>query len=446
MRRQPFAEVFDATPRTRLHPVPPIGVGTGGVESLTGYVARLAYAHRISVGTLFREVFEPWLREAGLFTASVTLNNRLSEEEVQPIDVQPSWTPMIEQLTGQRSLSELTVSGWRGVITERRLVRGQAAYCAWCFAADLENGGPYERLSWRLSSVESCSAHRRSLLMRCWKCGWLRPALGPWSVPGYCTHCWCWLGRRRAESVPQEVPSKWSTMRTSLIEEALGGRTAEPIPRGALRESFKAALSLTGGNQTAVSRMLGLRAKSNMTSWLGRTLAPSFDTAVRLAAASGADLTSVLAGRPAFDVRPRFQPPAAKGRRDLDWPDIGRHLGRELQRSEARSLGAVARDLDIASQELKKHFPDLSTVLIDRHRALRRQRSEKRLIRLVETVERTVRDLQASGVYPSARSVEAALPTGINLREAALQTAWRRATGASGPRTSDRSAIQDGKA
>jgi TniQ len=438
--------VFDATPRTRLHPLPPIGVGTGRVESLTGYIARLAYAHRISMGTLFREVFEPALRESGLFTASVTLNNRLSEEEVQPIDVKPSWVPLIEELTGQHGLSDLTVSGWREVITERRLVRGQAAYCARCFAADLTTDGPYKRLSWRLSAVESCSAHGLSLLIRCWKCGSLRPPLGPWSVPGYCTHCWSWLGRRRADSVPQEVPSKWTTLRTSLVEEALAARTTELSPRGAFRESLKAALSLTGGNQAAVSRMLGLRAKSNVTNWLGRSLAPSLDTTVRLAAATGADLASILAGRPSFDVRPRVQPPMAKGRRALDWPGVGRHLARELRRSEARSLGAVARELEIARQELKKYFPDLSNALIDRHKVVRRRRSEERTSRLVETVERIVRDLQAAAVYPSARAVEAALPNGIDLREAPLRAAWQRATGASRLRRLDGSSTQEDKA
>jgi hypothetical protein len=37
-------------PRSQLYSLQPVGVGTGLVESLTGYVARLAEAHTVSVG------------------------------------------------------------------------------------------------------------------------------------------------------------------------------------------------------------------------------------------------------------------------------------------------------------------------------------------------------------------------------------------------------------
>ena len=37
-------------PRSRLYALEPIGVGTALVESLSGYVARLAEAHSVSVG------------------------------------------------------------------------------------------------------------------------------------------------------------------------------------------------------------------------------------------------------------------------------------------------------------------------------------------------------------------------------------------------------------
>ena len=43
-------------PRTVLYSIKPIGVGTALVESLTGYVARLAEAHSVSVGNLVGSV------------------------------------------------------------------------------------------------------------------------------------------------------------------------------------------------------------------------------------------------------------------------------------------------------------------------------------------------------------------------------------------------------
>jgi hypothetical protein len=43
----------DLPPCSRLYPLEPIGVGTPLVESLTGYIARLAEAHCVSTGVLY---------------------------------------------------------------------------------------------------------------------------------------------------------------------------------------------------------------------------------------------------------------------------------------------------------------------------------------------------------------------------------------------------------
>ena len=40
------------TARSRLYSVAPVGIGTVFVESLSGYVERLAVAHAVSVGSL----------------------------------------------------------------------------------------------------------------------------------------------------------------------------------------------------------------------------------------------------------------------------------------------------------------------------------------------------------------------------------------------------------
>lgn len=45
-------------PRSRLYSLEPLGIGTPYVESLTGYVSRLADAHAVSIGNLVgRELF-----------------------------------------------------------------------------------------------------------------------------------------------------------------------------------------------------------------------------------------------------------------------------------------------------------------------------------------------------------------------------------------------------
>ena len=57
MRTQPVFDSWDCTPpilppRSRLYAIEPMGIGTPFVESLSGYVSRLADAHAVSVGNL----------------------------------------------------------------------------------------------------------------------------------------------------------------------------------------------------------------------------------------------------------------------------------------------------------------------------------------------------------------------------------------------------------
>ena len=64
-----MSEELDLTPptlppRSRLYHLEPIGIGTGGVECLTGYTARLAAAHSVSLVKLFALEYVPRVSQA----------------------------------------------------------------------------------------------------------------------------------------------------------------------------------------------------------------------------------------------------------------------------------------------------------------------------------------------------------------------------------------------
>jgi hypothetical protein len=50
-------------PRSHLYHLAPVGMGSALVESLTSYVARLADAHDVSIGTLVTREVLPKVRE-----------------------------------------------------------------------------------------------------------------------------------------------------------------------------------------------------------------------------------------------------------------------------------------------------------------------------------------------------------------------------------------------
>ena len=72
-------QIWDAQPpsmppRSNLYPLPPAGIATGEVESLTSYLSRLATAHTVSTWALLRGEIGP-----RLFECDTVLRYRLGE-------------------------------------------------------------------------------------------------------------------------------------------------------------------------------------------------------------------------------------------------------------------------------------------------------------------------------------------------------------------------------
>src|SRR5215472_11569950 len=67
---------------TRLYSLPPIGIGTPMVESLTGYLVRLAEAHCVSAGVLYRKEIQPVAGKGNIFTFRPTTDEGYSTHTV----------------------------------------------------------------------------------------------------------------------------------------------------------------------------------------------------------------------------------------------------------------------------------------------------------------------------------------------------------------------------
>jgi hypothetical protein len=106
-------------PRSRLYHLAPIGLGTPYVESLTGYVARLAEAHNVSTRTLVVRELLPLLGRCHL---SKAVNSSLSSfwtGGVRAVNgirtLAGDWRRVLQDLTGRRDLHFLTLLTWAEV-------------------------------------------------------------------------------------------------------------------------------------------------------------------------------------------------------------------------------------------------------------------------------------------------------------------------------------------
>lgn len=178
-------------PTTRLYSLSPIGVGTPMVESLTGYIARLAEAHCVSTGLLYWKEIKALAGKGNIFSFRVTGDGGYSTHTINGHGSPAAdFVRVMEVLTGRRDLRYLTLLTWAQVLPGHSLLRRWRAWCERCFQAWLQAKQPiYEPLLWTMHAVNLCPYHRCKLRDTCPYCA---RRIGPldWrSRPGYCSRC-----------------------------------------------------------------------------------------------------------------------------------------------------------------------------------------------------------------------------------------------------------------
>src|SRR5437867_11595386 len=105
--------------RSYLYSLPPIGIGTPAVESLTGYVARLAEAHAVGAGTLVNHVLLPRIPLTnGLFAGQPhsTSRGQWGFEEVHSLNgggvCARQWVLLLEEVPGDVGLVLVMLRPW----------------------------------------------------------------------------------------------------------------------------------------------------------------------------------------------------------------------------------------------------------------------------------------------------------------------------------------------
>src|SRR5258708_26683461 len=208
-------------PRSLLYALEPIGVGTAFVESLSGYVARLAEAHSVSVGDLVGLVLAdvPNPKGAILPPASKASRRgghgfRVCSYTVKGVtDRAMTWVHALEAATSRHDLHCLTLIPFRRALPDH-LFHRHRSWCSLCYEQwRLNNQTTYEPLVWAIKMSSHCLVHKRPLSYTCPHCGRLLNPLGVFARPGHCERCGGWLGSPHADrddSSPAEEDQMWS--------------------------------------------------------------------------------------------------------------------------------------------------------------------------------------------------------------------------------------------
>ena len=185
--------------RSRLYSLDPMKVGAAEVESLTGYVARIAEAHCVTVSDLVgaelsdpafpTPLFTPYpgKQRSNFFYTQLYSVNGIA-------DVPRKWISVLEAATLRHGLSDLTLLAFADLFSESHLFRDVSAWCPICFENRRSHGVRYESLLWAIAIVKFCPLHKVPLAEICPPCHRRSKPLAAHTQPGYCSRCRGWLG------------------------------------------------------------------------------------------------------------------------------------------------------------------------------------------------------------------------------------------------------------
>jgi AraC-like DNA-binding protein len=375
------------SPRSRLYHLTPLGIGTPLTESLTGYIARLAQEHCVSVANLLSHELLPTsnrphlLRPDSNFVNSgtfvktlVTINGRSRNAE--------GWIGGLERLTLQTGLRYLTMLTWQHVLTHKSLLRTTRAWCPQCLEEQLNEGKPvYEQLLWSLGTVEVCPHHEIELENVCPHCHQQTRPFAYKARPGRCFKCLNWLinsNTPRRPQAPTIQPSdfKYKLWIANQMGQLIGAAPSQLIdpPRERIRDFMPACIEhTTGGNVTVFADIFGLD-RFLIFAWLREHLPPT-DLLLKICYrfdVSFFDLVTKGHVVPTIDLSQQYHQVkhGSSMTRDRNGSRARRMLLQALEEDPPATLRQLADRLEYKlTRSLQTRFPELTKKLTARNRA-----------------------------------------------------------------------------
>ena len=357
-------------PRSQLYSLEPMGVGTELVESLTGYVARLADAHSVSVGDLVGRVLADLTHTKDAIITQTAKAVRVGGHGFRACNYTPNgvtetavkWVDAIEAATNRNDLQYLTLLPLRYMVPGG-LFRRRRAWCALCFEQWRSAGQiVYEPLIWSIQASANCQLHAQPLDHTCSHCARTLSPLGVFSRPGYCERCDSWLGmsdsngRRLLHAPGKEGHNACSTMQVGYLLTMIP--LINPIgARAALCKNLAAFLDqLTAGNVVALAEYIHCP-PSILRNWLDGRTVPTLENLLRTCRFLNVPITSLIAssGPSPANIDAAKEAIARAGSRGVSLcqkkSEVRQALEKALLDPVPLSLSEVARRLGYKSTE-----------------------------------------------------------------------------------------------
>lgn len=176
-----------------LYRLPLERIGESDVESLYGYMQRLALAHKVSLKDLMESVFRPVLIEKSMrYGQSPFVLRWLRGHMLGVSEEAERWIEVFEELTNGTNLRQGTLRWMSDCISPQDLISTKHSYCPICLAERVVSGTvEHDPLLMHLKALKVCPWHGVRLVER--RCGHSRGSAIPENYraehPSACGNC-----------------------------------------------------------------------------------------------------------------------------------------------------------------------------------------------------------------------------------------------------------------
>lgn len=418
---------------TRLFQLSPQGLGTSMVESLAGYIARLANEHCIKTGRLFIDVLTPYLNKFylneiskrggnGFYDSAHMINgNSVAAEQ---------FSTMLNDLTGNTNLQQLTLLRFAKAIPQRGLLRNVRAWCPECYEEMKQSNSAivYEPLIWSLRAVSVCRKHHRFLIELCPSCTRTNLLIDRRSSSGFCSHCNAWLGRANTEKMDRCDYEQYN--KAKMVERLLASMQ---IPnKDGIVVSLNYIVAQENSNITGAARKLSVPKTTFWTWYKGRNL-PQLEDVLRICNKYGIDIVDFYLGHFNDDHSPVI---FAKRKKKINIKLTTRPLievkmlAKNLVMDSANGymhVQAMADEIACNKKTLYNHFPALCKAQAMKWKQYLRKRKHNRLENIRREVDTMVDWALNRGEHPTISRLEQYMKKPAVFREAEVKKHFKKA-------------------
>jgi transcriptional regulator with XRE-family HTH domain len=256
---------------SRLYNLPPQGIGTPEVESMSSYTKRLAEAHSLLPKTLIWHEIMPHIYDSGKSRKYYNAVNGFFSHYSHTMNGMTSYTErytqVLQDLTSRRDLRSLTLINLAQVVSNTSMLRDFQAWCPHCYTEQKEQGQEvYDHLLWSIDAVTVCAVHSTPLATYCLSCGQEQRVIRQNSRVGYCHYCNAWLGKCDNKKLTNIDPYSeedwdWRVWKSQVLAELIANTTAQEhvLSRTHLQSALHAfVIDCAEGNMSTLARWLDI--------------------------------------------------------------------------------------------------------------------------------------------------------------------------------------------